>query len=214
MTAPDRRALRAFFARYGHLASQGNPADLPPVPPGPAPGAPGRRGGHLLDGIVDVSHLPAPVGPAPGASVTGPPPLTIPSQQQAEPTVELTVTGGLVTAPGGNPPYTDDDVRSAARALHAHRCGWNCPGHGIPDRRDAEAVLADLAARGRLRPPGEPATPAEDDRVQIAYEALYDALCVNHGEHCRTFEPQIRDAIRVMLWRLAAPQPGEEGTPT
>lgn len=49
----------------------------------------------------------------------------------------------------------------------------------------------------------------EDERVQIAYDALHEVTCDNHGEHCRESEPQLKDAIRVMLWRLDAAESGE-----
>ncbi len=56
---------------------------------------------------------------------------------------------------------------------------------------------------GRTCPVHEDPTQADEQaQVQIAYDALHDATCVNHGDHCKESEAQLKDAIRVMLWRL------------
>lgn len=48
----------------------------------------------------------------------------------------------------------------------------------------------------------EAMAPDGDPRVQVCYDALHDATCADHGAHCYEHVAQIRDAIRVMLWRL------------
>lgn len=53
----------------------------------------------------------------------------------------------------------------------------------------------------------------EAARIQVAYDALHEATCVNHGEWCRESEPQLKDAIRVMLWRLDEAKPLMGATP-
>jgi hypothetical protein len=50
-------------------------------------------------------------------------------------------------------------------------------------------------------PPAERNT---DVLVQMLYDGLHGSTCADHGPHCDQFKPQLRDAIRVGLNRLAA----------
>lgn len=42
---------------------------------------------------------------------------------------------------------------------------------------------------------------SSDAAVQAIYEGMHNVTCLDHGPHCDTYAPQIRDAIRVGLQR-------------
>lgn len=157
--------------------------------------------GYELDGVVDVSRLPVPPGPAPGAHPA--------------------------TAPGGNPPYTDDDVDALADVITDARMNGIIVGPAslarwILDRGWRRTAEVPTPAPAVLEPAADAPTDVGTLTVH-RYEPhvpLAEAPCTACG-HLLLYNLTVgvlrhddpaNDDTCTGPW--PGPQPGEEGTPT